>query len=77
MSRSERSPFAYPLGGVASPSDAAEGLVAQIKSVFGAKMFALGVVVKIPVPKQTAKASIHTTAGRAKYSSALDALVWK
>ncbi|GER50610.1 AP-2 complex subunit mu [Striga asiatica] len=32
----------------------------KVKSVFGAKMFALGVVVKIPVPKQTAKTSFQS-----------------
>ncbi|CAH8363972.1 unnamed protein product [Eruca vesicaria subsp. sativa] len=30
----------------------------KVKGVFGAKMFALGVVVKIPVPKQTAKTNL-------------------
>ncbi|KAK8578104.1 hypothetical protein V6N13_046961 [Hibiscus sabdariffa] len=49
----------------------------KVKSVFGAKMFALGVVVKIPVPKQTAKTSSRVTSGRAKYSAAIDCLVWK
>jgi AP-2 complex subunit mu-1 len=48
-----------------------------VKSVFGAKMFALGVVVKVPVPKHTAKASFQVTSGRAKYNAALDCLVWK
>jgi hypothetical protein len=50
---------------------------AQVKSVFGAKMFALGVVVKVPVPKHTAKASFQVSSGRAKYNAALDCLVWK
>jgi AP-2 complex subunit mu-1 len=49
----------------------------KVKSVFGAKMFALGVVVKIPVPKQTAKTSFTVTSGRAKYNAAIDCLVWK
>lgn len=49
----------------------------QVKSVFGAKMFALGVVIKIPVPKQTAKTSFQVTSGRAKYNASLDCLVWK
>ena len=49
----------------------------QVKSVFGAKMFALGVVVKVPVPKHTAKASFQVTSGRAKYNAAMDCLVWK
>lgn len=45
--------------------------------MFGAKTFALGVVVKIPVPKQTAKTSFQVTTGRAKYNAAIDCLVWK
>lgn len=49
----------------------------QVKSVFGPKMFALGVVVKVPVPKHTAKATFQVTSGKAKYSAAVDALVWK
>ncbi|PQM39070.1 AP-2 complex subunit mu [Prunus yedoensis var. nudiflora] len=49
----------------------------KIKSVFGAKMFALGVVIKIPVPKQTAKTNFQVTSGRAKYNAAIDCLVWK
>ncbi len=48
-----------------------------MKSVFGARMFALGVVVKVPVPKHTAKANFQVTSGRAKYNAALDCLVWK
>ncbi|KAJ6394115.1 hypothetical protein OIU77_023362 [Salix suchowensis] len=48
-----------------------------VKSVFGAKMFALGVVIKIPVPKQTAKTSFQATSGRAKYNAATDCIVWK
>ncbi|KAA3475834.1 AP-2 complex subunit mu [Gossypium australe] len=49
----------------------------KVKSVFGAKMFALGVVIKIPVPKQTAKTSFQVTSGRAKYQASIDCLVWK
>ncbi|KAK3041600.1 hypothetical protein RJ639_000734, partial [Escallonia herrerae] len=49
----------------------------KVKSVFGAKMFALGVVIKIPVPKQTAKTSFQVTSGRAKYNASIDCLVWK
>eukprot|EP00270_Netrium_digitus_P001922 TRINITY_DN12130_c0_g1_i2.p1 TRINITY_DN12130_c0_g1~~TRINITY_DN12130_c0_g1_i2.p1 ORF type:complete len:449 (-),score=111.01 TRINITY_DN12130_c0_g1_i2:330-1676(-) len=49
----------------------------KVKSVFGAKMFALGMVVKVPVPKHTARATFTTSAGKAKYNSAVDALVWK
>eukprot|EP00850_Spirogloea_muscicola_P021210 SM000240S08627 [mRNA] locus=s240:69251:72702:- [translate_table: standard] len=49
----------------------------KVKSVFGAKMLALGVVVKVPVPKHTAKATFQVTSGRAKYNAGMDALVWK
>ncbi|KAL6008477.1 AP-2 complex subunit mu [Asimina triloba] len=48
----------------------------KVKSVFGAKMFALGVVVKVPVPKQTAKTSFQVTSGRAKYNASIDCIVW-
>lgn len=51
--------------------------IIQVKSVFGPKMFALGVVIKVPVPKQTAKTSFQVTSGRAKYNASLDCLVWK
>ncbi|KAJ4847485.1 AP-2 complex subunit mu [Turnera subulata] len=40
-------------------------------------MFALGVVIEIPVPKQTAKTSFQVTSGRAKYKASIDCIVWK
>lgn len=49
----------------------------KVKSVFGAKMFALNVVLKVPVPKHTAKATFQVSSGKAKYNAAVDALVWK
>ncbi|KAJ4811574.1 AP-2 complex subunit mu [Rhynchospora pubera] len=49
----------------------------KVKSVFGAKIFALGVVVKVPVPKQTAKTSFQVTSGKAKYNASIDSIVWK
>ncbi|KAF8118554.1 LOW QUALITY PROTEIN: hypothetical protein N665_0004s0036 [Sinapis alba] len=49
----------------------------KVKSVFGAKMFALGIVVKIPVPKQTTKTNFQVITGRAKYNPSIDCLVWK
>jgi len=52
-------------------------ILEQVKSVFGAKMFALGVMVKVPVPKHTAKATFQVTSGRAKYNAATDCLIWK
>lgn len=49
----------------------------QVKSVVGAKMIALNVIVKVPVPKQTAKTNFQVTTGKAKYNAAIDCLVWK
>nr|CAD1844990.1 unnamed protein product [Ananas comosus var. bracteatus] len=49
----------------------------KVKSVFGAKMFALGVVIKVPVPKQTAKTSFQVTSGKARYNAPIDSIVWK
>lgn len=49
----------------------------QVKSVFGGKMFALGVVVKVRAPKRTAKTNFQVTSGRAKYNAATDCIIWK
>mmetsp|Transcript_23648 Transcript_23648/g.39678 ORF Transcript_23648/g.39678 Transcript_23648/m.39678 type:complete len:441 (+) Transcript_23648:411-1733(+) len=49
----------------------------KIKSTFPEKLFAIGVVVRIPVPKQTAKATIQVSSGKAKYNSSDNSLVWK
>ncbi|KAJ8448092.1 hypothetical protein Cgig2_031816 [Carnegiea gigantea] len=49
----------------------------EVKSVFGAKMLALGVIIKIPVPKQTAKTNMQVTSGKAKYNPSIDCLVWR
>eukprot|EP00899_Mesostigma_viride_P022097 jgi/Mesvir1/3071/Mv02983-RA.1 len=49
----------------------------KLKSLYAAKLFALGVVVKVPVPKYTAHAVINVTAGKAKYDASQNALVWK
>ncbi|XP_060191096.1 AP-2 complex subunit mu-like [Lycium barbarum] len=48
----------------------------KVKSLLGAKMFALGVVIKIPVP-QTPKMNFQVTSGKAKYNPSIDCLVWK
>jgi len=45
---------------------ASVALCFQVKSVFGTKMFALNVVIKVPVPKHTAKATMSVTGGKAK-----------
>ncbi|PSR93529.1 AP-2 complex subunit mu like, partial [Actinidia chinensis var. chinensis] len=49
----------------------------KVKSVFGVKLFAFGVVIKILLPIQTAKTSFQVTSGRAKYNAAIDCLAWK
>ena len=49
----------------------------KAKSAFNNKLFALNVVISIPVPDNTAKADIQTTQGKAKYDSKKHALVWK
>mmetsp|Transcript_6019 Transcript_6019/g.20577 ORF Transcript_6019/g.20577 Transcript_6019/m.20577 type:complete len:427 (+) Transcript_6019:120-1400(+) len=49
----------------------------RFKSLFSAKLFALGVVMRVPVPKWTAKARIQVSSGKAKYDAATNCLVWK
>mmetsp|Transcript_37470 Transcript_37470/g.93140 ORF Transcript_37470/g.93140 Transcript_37470/m.93140 type:complete len:460 (-) Transcript_37470:144-1523(-) len=49
----------------------------RIRSCFSDKQFAMGVVMRIPVPKHTAKATIKVTGGKAKYVASQEALVWK
>eukprot|EP00873_Tetraselmis_striata_P002955 jgi/Tetstr1/423219/TSEL_001337.t1 len=49
----------------------------KVKSTFNSKLFALNVVVRVPVPKYTAKANIQITNGKAKYDAAKNELVWK
>mmetsp|Transcript_26144 Transcript_26144/g.46495 ORF Transcript_26144/g.46495 Transcript_26144/m.46495 type:complete len:422 (-) Transcript_26144:15-1280(-) len=49
----------------------------KVKSTFNSKLFALNVVVRVPVPKYTAKANIQITAGKAKYDASKNELVWK
>lgn len=50
----------------------------KLKSNFSAKLFALGVIVRIPVPKHTAKANFQVRgAGKAKYDAAQNCIVWK
>lgn len=44
---------------------------------FSDKLFATHVVVKIPVPKNTSKAKIKATFGRAKYEPEQNAIVWR
>lgn len=50
----------------------------KLKSAFEPKYHALGVIVRIPVPKHTVKASIQVRGGgKAKYDAAQNCLVWK
>jgi AP-2 complex subunit mu-1 len=49
----------------------------QIKSTYGAKLIALGVIVRIPVPPETAKATINISIGKAKYNASESCIVWK
>jgi len=48
-----------------------------VKSCFDAKLFGLNVVVKIPIPKNSATCKLMCTNGRAKYFPDQDAIVWK
>jgi len=49
----------------------------KIKGNFSSKLFATNVQLKIPTPKNTAKAKMEVTAGKAKYHPELNAVVWK
>eukprot|EP00879_Flechtneria_rotunda_P003291 GHRR01003516.1.p1 GENE.GHRR01003516.1~~GHRR01003516.1.p1 ORF type:complete len:424 (+),score=105.05 GHRR01003516.1:317-1588(+) len=49
----------------------------SIRSLFGAKMFALSTVMLVPVPEYTAKCTILVTSGKAKYDATKKAIVWK
>ncbi|WIA30739.1 hypothetical protein OEZ86_000806 [Tetradesmus obliquus] len=49
----------------------------SVRSLFGAKMFALNTVVLVPVPDYTAKCNIVVTSGKAKYDATKKAIVWK
>jgi AP-2 complex subunit mu-1 len=47
----------------------------SVRSLFGAKMFALNTVVLVPVPDYTAKCNIMVTSGKAKYDATKKAIV--
>jgi len=49
----------------------------KIKGQFSSKLFATGVVVKIPTPKNTAKCKIVQGLGKAKYFPDQSAILWK
>jgi len=48
-----------------------------VKSTFQRRLWATGVVIKIPVPKNTAVVKMRLTGGRAKYRPDEGAIVWK
>lgn len=49
-----------------------------IRSTFGAKLFATGVVMQIPTPLNTARVeSVRTTNGKAKYEPESNNIVWR
>lgn len=48
-----------------------------VKATFSLKMHATNVVILVPVPDYTAKASIEVSVGKAKYDATKKALVWK
>lgn len=47
----------------------------SVRSLFGAKMFALNTVLLVPVPDYTAKCNILVTTGKAKYDATKKAIV--
>eukprot|EP00884_Botryococcus_braunii_P011632 jgi/Botrbrau1/2046/Bobra.0047s0023.1 len=49
----------------------------KLKANFNAQLFAINVVVTIPVPDNTANADLQITQGKAKYDAKKHALVWK
>lgn len=49
----------------------------KVMANFAASLFATHVVVKIPVPKNTAKTKIKTSFGRAKYEPEQQSIVWR
>ncbi|KAK9845788.1 hypothetical protein WJX81_002341 [Elliptochloris bilobata] len=49
----------------------------KLKANFSAKLYALNLLVTVPVPENTAHADIHTSQGKAKYDAKKHALVWK
>ncbi|GAB4823488.1 hypothetical protein N2152v2_010534 [Parachlorella kessleri] len=49
----------------------------RVKSNFGAKLWAGNVVILVPVPDHTARATFNVSTGKAKYDAKRHALVWK
>jgi len=49
----------------------------KIKGNFSSKLFATGVIIKIPTPKNAAKCKINQGIGKAKYNPEQNAILWK
>jgi len=49
----------------------------KVLAKFGPKLYATNVVIKIPVPQNTAKCNIHCALGRARYEPDQRAIVWR
>jgi len=48
-----------------------------VKSCFDSKLFGLSVVVKVPLPRNTATCKLMCTNGKAKYIPEQDAIIWR
>ena len=49
----------------------------KVKSMFTFKLFATNVVIKIPLPKNTAVATVSAASGRVKYEPDQGGVIWK
>jgi len=49
----------------------------KVKSMFTFKLFATNVVIKIPLPKNTAVANVSAASGKCKYEPAQGGIIWK
>lgn len=49
----------------------------KIKAMFTFKLFATNVVIKIPLPKNTAQANVSAASGKCKYEPAQGGIIWK
>jgi len=52
-------------------------ITVKVMGKFGQKLYATNVVIKIPVPPNTAKCKIHCAVGRARYEPEQRAIVWR
>jgi len=49
----------------------------KVKAMFTFKLFATNVVIKIPLPKNTAQANVSAASGKCKYEPAQGGIIWK